>query len=239
MTPALVSIVIPVYNEEQILEQAVQELFQNLEQFKERFCFEIVLAENGSTDNTLELGKQLAKQYKNLSIFHYPEPDYGLALKEGIARTKGEFVVCDEIDLCLADYYCSALEIFGNTEVEMVVGSKTMSGSHDKRPLYRRFATKTLNLLLRVALRFKGSDTHGIKAFKKAALMPILHKCKIGRDMFTSEFIIRAERAGIMIKEIPIELEEKRPPAIGLVRRIPKVLTNILYLFWIIRIRHR
>lgn len=239
MASALVSIVIPVYNEEQILEQAIHELFQNLEQFKERFCFEIVLAENGSTDNTLELGKQLAKQYKNLSIFHYPEPDYGLALKEGIVRTKGEFVVCDEIDLCLADYYCRALEIFWNAEAEMVVGSKTMSGSHDKRPWSRRFATKVLNLMLRVALRFKGSDTHGIKAFKKEALMPVLHKCKIGRDMFTSEFIIRAERAGIKIREIPIDLEEKRPPAIGLARRIPKVLTSVLYLFWIIRIRHR
>jgi len=239
MSKVLVSIVIPVYNEEGILEEAVTGLFRELEQFRDKFDFELILAENGSKDKTIEKGEMLSKKFGNMSIFHYHEPDYGLALKEGIRRAKGEFVICDEIDLCIMEFYRKSLHIFENNHAEMVVGSKAMKGARDNRPFKRKFATFVLNMLLKIFLGFKGTDTHGVKAFKKKTLMPVLDKCVVGKDIFASEFVIRAERGGVNVKEIPITLSEKRAPSIKLLNRVPKVLSNIFYLFWMIRIKHR
>jgi glycosyltransferase involved in cell wall biosynthesis len=234
-----VSIVIPVYNEEKILETAVTRLKKDLDPFRDEFDFEIILAENGSTDGTIEKGSELSKNDSSVSIFHYEHPDYGLALQEGIRRAGGEIIVCDEIDLCLPEFYEKALAEFKNSDAQMVVGSKRAKGANDQRPFKRRFATWVLNVMLKIILGFKGTDTHGVKAFVKKPLMPVLDKCLVGKDIFASEFVIRAERMGIKVKEVPISLDEKRAPSIKLMKRVPKVLSNLAYLFWNIRIRNR
>lgn len=237
MSKKLVSIVIPVYNEEKILETAVSNLKKDLSAFSEDFDFELILAENGSSDNTLKKGEELSEKDSFVSIFHHPEPDYGLALKAGIRRAKGEIVICDEIDLCLPEFYKDALAVFKEERAEMVVGSKRAKGANDRRPFGRRLATFVLNVMLKILLGLKGSDTHGVKAFLKEPLMPVLDKCLVGKDIFASEFVIRAERAGIKIAEVPISLDEKRAPSINLIKRVPRVLSNLACLFWNIRIK--
>jgi len=239
MEKKLVSIVIPVYNEEKILETAVKRLKKDLVPFHEDFDFEIILAENGSSDDTIAKGEELSKNDTSVSIFHYPYPDYGLALQEGIRRAKGSIVVCDEIDLCLPEFYEKALAEFKKENVQMIVGSKRAKGANDQRPFKRRFATWVLNVMLKIILGFKGTDTHGVKAFIKNPMMPVLDKCLVGKDIFASEFVIRAERMGIKIKEVPISLDEKRAPSIKLMKRVPKVMSNLAYLFWNIRIKNR
>ncbi len=237
MSKMLVSIVIPVYNEEKILESSVKNLKETLSEFSDDFDFELILAENGSKDDTLKKGEELAASDPFVSIFHHPIPDYGLALQAGIRRAKGTIVVCDEIDLCLPEFYRDALKIFKEGGAEMVVGSKRAKGAKDQRPFGRRFATFILNMMLKVLLGLKGTDTHGVKAFVKAPLMPVMDKCLVGKDIFASEFVIRAERAGIKIAEVPVSLDEKRAPSINLIKRVPKVLSNLAYLFWNIRIK--
>ncbi|MCK5808944.1 glycosyltransferase family 2 protein [bacterium] len=239
MAKRLVSVVIPVYNEANIVEKAITTFISEMSQFDDTFSFEIILAENGSKDDTIKKGEELSKQFNNVSIFHHPDPDYGMALKAGILRAKGEIVVCDEIDLLLLDYYKAALKLFSESETEMIVGSKRAEGAKDMRPIKRRFATFVLNMLLKVFLGFKGTDTHGVKSFLREPLLPVLDKCMVGKDIFASEFVIRAERFGIEITEIPISLDEKRAPSIRLLNRVPKVISNLLYLFWNIRVKNR
>ena len=89
--------------------------------------------------------------------------------------------------------------------------------------------------MLRVALDFRGTDTHGLKAFDRATLLPIVEACVIDRDLFASELVIRAGRAGLRVLEIPIRLHEKRPPAINLVKRVPNVLRGMAKLTYVIR----
>lgn len=235
----LVSIVIPVYNEANILETAVSRLVRDLEPFAADFDFEIILAENGSTDATIARGRELSARYPFVSIFHCPQPDYGLALQQGIRTARGEIVVCDEIDLCLPEFYRKSLAEFKTAGVQLVIGSKRARGARDMRPFKRKFATWALNVLLKIILGFKGTDTHGVKAFLKEPLMPVLDRCIVGRDIFASEFVIRAERMGVRIREVPISLDEKRAPSIRLLKRVPKVVSNIVCLFWNIRIKHR
>lgn len=230
-----VSIIIPVYNEEAILQTAVVDLIDRLEEFD--WPYELVLAENGSTDRTVAIGEELAARFPQVAIRSLGQPNYGEALKQGILRATGEFVICDEIDLCDTDFYRRALSILETNEAEMVVGSKTMAGASDERPVLRHAATLVVNGMLRVATGFKGTDTHGLKAFRRPPLVEVARQCLVDKDLFASELVIRAERNGIRIKEIPIRVLEKRPPSIHLFRRVPNVLKNMVKLFVAIRVK--
>ena len=97
--------------------------------------------------------------------------------------------------------------------------------------------TLVINGMLRVALGFRGTDTHGLKAFRREPVQPIASACQIDRDLFASELVIRAERAGLGVREIPVRVQEKRPPTLGLARRVPNVLKNFAKLFVAIRFK--
>lgn len=231
-----VSIVIPIYNEEGILREALADLRAELAELGWS-AYEIILCENGSTDHTVGLAEHLAAEYDEVETFSLGEPNYGLAMRRGILESRGTYVICDEIDLCDTDFYRRALDLLVHGDAEMVVGSKAMKGAHDQRPVFRRVATRVLNGMFRVALDFRGTDTHGLKAFRREALTPIVHRCVIDRDLFASEFVIRAGRDGKNVVEIPIRVAEKRRPAINLVRRVPHVLKGLARLTYVIRIQ--
>ncbi len=235
-----VSIVIPVYNEEGILREAVTELRAGLDQVRAQLAWpdlkvEILLCENGSRDRTAELAEHLAAEHPDVRTFSLGEPNYGKALRRGIETARGRWVICEEIDLCDRDFHRRALELLRHGDAAMVVGSKVMNGSMDQRPLFRRFATRVINGMLRVSLDFRGTDTHGLKAFDRETLMPVVEACVIDRDLFASELVIRAGRAGLHVLEIPIRLHEKRPPAINLTKRVPHVLKGLAKLTYVIR----
>lgn len=220
------SVVIPIYNEESILERSVVDLFAELG--AANIDFEVVLAENGSKDATVAIAAELERRFAGrLRWFSYPEPNYGGALREGIFRARGRFIVCEEIDLCDVDFHLRALALLRHDEADLVIGSKAMAGSHDQRPLGRRVATKAYNKLLRLSLGFSGTDTHGLKAMRRDTLTPVAARCIVDYDVFASELVIRAEREGLRVLEIPVEIEEKRAPSIHLVRRVPRVLGNL------------
>ncbi|MBE7447984.1 MAG: glycosyltransferase [Kofleriaceae bacterium] len=235
-----VSIVIPVYNEEGILREAVTELRKSLAVVREDLgapglTFEIILAENGSRDRTVDLARGLADEMPDVRTFSLGEPNYGKALRQGILMARGELVICDEIDLCDTDFYRRALALLRARGCDLVVGSKAMRGARDHRPVLRRAATRVINGMLRATLDFHGTDTHGLKAFRRSAVEPIVHQCVIDKDLFASELVIRAGRAELSIIEIPVRLEEKRPPAINLFKRVPGVMRGLAKLTWVIR----
>lgn len=233
-TPHL-SIIIPVYNEAGIIEGAAGELVAGLE--ARGLDYEVVFAENGSKDATPKLLEQMCASHPRLRWFHSETPNYGTALKRGILEARGELVVCDEIDLCDLSFYDQALPLLEEKRADLVVGSKAARGASDERPLVRRLATRAHNKLLKVTLGFRGTDTHGLKAFRREQLLPVIHRCVVDMDVFASEFVVRAWRAGLEVLEIPIKLKEKRQPSIHLFRRVPNVLKNVAKLVYVIRIR--
>ena len=235
-----VSIVIPVYNEEGILREAVTELLGGLDGVRHalhapELTFEVILAENGSRDRTAELAAHLANERPDIRTLSLGEPNYGKALRKGILEARGAIVICEEIDLCDLDFHRRALEHLRHHDCDMVIGSKAMKGANDARPVFRRVATRMINGMLRVALDFHGTDTHGLKAFDRRALLPVVEACVIDRDLFASELVIRADRADLQVIEIPVRLHEKRRPAINLWKRVPNVLRGMAKLTYVIR----
>jgi glycosyltransferase involved in cell wall biosynthesis len=232
----MISIVIPVYNEAGIVAEAAAELSRQLDEMG--WDYELLFTENGSRDDTVRILESLPARLPRVRWLHEEEPNYGRALKRGILEARGEVVICDEIDLCDVDFYRRALPIL-EQGADLVVGSKAMKGANDARPFVRRLATRVITLMLRMVTGFRGTDTHGLKAFKRERLVPVARACVVDRDLFASEFVIRAQRMGRDVREIPIALREKRPPSTALLRRVPRVLKGLVKLGWTIRIRHR
>jgi glycosyltransferase involved in cell wall biosynthesis len=235
-----ISIVIPIYNEQAILHAAVVDLRERLKPLG--WSYEIILAENGSRDRTVEIGRELAAKYEGatdgqVKIISLGEPNYGKALKQGILLARGEIVLCDEIDLCDTDFHKRAVEILETGEADLVIGSKLAAGAADERPLIRHAASVAYSALLKVLLGFRGTDTHGLKAFRRAALLDVVRACLVDKDVFASEFVIRADRGGIVIKEVPVHVIEKRPPSINLFKRVPNVMRSLAKLTWSVRVR--
>jgi glycosyltransferase involved in cell wall biosynthesis len=235
-----ISIVIPVYNEQAILHAAVVDLRERLKPLG--WSYEVILAENGSKDRTVEIGRELAAKYDDphdgqVKMISLGEPNYGKALKQGILLARGDIVLCDEIDLCDTDFHRRAVEILETGEADLVIGSKLAAGAADERPLIRHAASIAYSTLLKVMLGFRGTDTHGLKAFRRSALLDTVRACLVDKDVFASELVIRADRGGIPIKEIPVHVIEKRPPSINLLKRVPNVVKNVAKLTWSIRVR--
>lgn len=234
-----ISVVIPIYNEEGILSASVSDLMYKLEQSPKLDLseFEIILSANGCKDRTVEIANDLIVRFPRLRLLQSDEPNYGKALRQGIESAKGDFVICDEIDLCDVDFYERALYRLREEGYDMVVGSKRLERSFDKRPPFRRFASSVVTWMLWLATGFEGTDTHGLKAFNRQRLLEAVRACVVDRDMFASEFVIRAGRMGFRVTEIPLEVIEKRAPSINLTKRVPRVLRQMATLAWVIRVK--
>jgi glycosyltransferase involved in cell wall biosynthesis len=235
-----ISIVIPIYNEQAILHAAVVDLRERLK--PTGWSYEIILAENGSKDRTIEIAKELSEKYADpelgqVRFITMGEPNYGKAMKQGILLARGDLVICDEIDLCDADFHRRAVEILETGAADLVIGSKLAVGAEDQRPMFRHAASIAYSTLLKVLLGFRGTDTHGLKAFRRLALLDTVRACLVDKDVFASEFVIRADRGGVKRQEIPVHIIEKRPPSINLFKRVPNVMKSIAKLTWAIRIR--
>lgn len=230
-----VSIVIPVHNEEALLRPALSELRERLAALP--LSYEIVLAENGSSDRTLERAFELEQAWPELRSVTLPSANYGMALRHGLEVARGRYVVCDEIDIGDTDFYARALDLLRSDQADFVVGSKLAGGAKDERPLFRHWASLAYTGMLSLLVGFRGTDTHGLKAFRRERVLPVVRACQVDRDVFASELVIRAERASLRMVEVPTRIREKRPPSINLLRRVPAVVTNLAKLTWVLRVK--
>jgi hypothetical protein len=121
----------------------------------------------------------------------------------------------------------------------MVVGSKVMEG-RARRPAAlppRRHDRPEPHA--EDGDRLQGHRHPRAEAFRRERLLDTVGRCVVDKDLFASEFVIRAGREGKRVVEIPLRVAEKRKPSINLFKRVPNVLKNMAKLTWVIRVRHR
>ena len=176
----------------------------------------------------IEIGHELAAKYDDpadgqVKIISMGEPNYGKALKQGILLARGDLVICDEIDLCDTDFHQRAMEIL-----------ETGAG----RPGHRQQARRRRG---RRAAPLPPRRQHGVlhapqgharlpwdRHARPQGLPPrrrcstSVRACLVEKDVFASEFVIRADRGRDRDREIPVRIIEKRPPSINLFKRVPE-----------------
>lgn len=236
MEECQVSIVIPIHNEAEILEDVVPTLIDELGTLG-NLNYEIVLCENGSWDGTLDIVGQLKESYPQVRVEILNRPSYGKALRKGLLSANGKYIVVFNTDLIDVRFVKVSMAVFDGYDFDIIVGSKVMHGAKDHRPLMRRIITRNFNRLLRVVFGFRGTDTHGIKILDRKKIMPVLGKCKTDDEIFDTELLIRAQKEGLRIFELPAIVEEKRLSTYSLLKRVPKTLKDLAILFYYIRLR--
>jgi glycosyltransferase involved in cell wall biosynthesis len=220
----------PAHNEAAYLETAVRDVHEGLR--ARGLEFELLVVENGSTDSTLTIAGRLADRYSSVSVSSRPVANYGAALREGLMASRGDFVVTFDVDYYELEFVDQALALLesGDEAPVIVVASKRASGSRDERPLPRRFVTAVFGSMLRVGFSLSVSETHGMKAMRRPPVETLLHQCRFASDLFDTELVIRAERAGLRVAELPARTQERRPSRTSIWRRVPRTLVGLIEL---------
>ncbi len=221
------SIVIPIHNEAECLEEEVRGLVGELD--AQAVDFELLLAENGSTDATFELAESLAAADPRVRVLRAPLPDYGLAMKIGMLAGRGEYIANFDIDFHDVTFLLAAGRLFAEG-AGIVVGSKLMEGAEDRRSFARHLVSYGFTTILRLLFDPKMDDTHGMKVLRREVVQEYAPRTVMTRDLFDTELIIRARRGGVVVKALPVTVEEKRKPRSSIVRRIPRTIRGLLKL---------
>ena len=201
-----VSVVLPAYNEANKLETAVAETAKALEGFAR--SYEIIIAEDGSTDGTDEIAAALSERYKFVKHLHREKRlGRGVALKNAFRNCNGEILVYMDVDLATnIGQLKSLVKAVEEEEFDLAVGSRLLSESKVARSRTRNIASKGYNFLVRALLGSKVRDHQcGFKAFKREALMPLLNEVAASHWFWDTELLVKAFRRDFKIKEIPVE----------------------------------
>ncbi len=206
MAKETVSIILPVYNEEKVLRKSVKSLGRTFE--KTLGDFEIIISEDGSTDRTLDIAKSL--QSEKVRILHKDKRmGKGAAIKGAIGCAKGNIVIFMDADLASNPGHVKQLVKLLEGEASIVIGSRYLKGARAKRTLLRYLASKSFNWLVRALLGSKLSDHQcGFKAFRKDLILPLINEVENERWFWDTELLVRAQRRGLKVVEMPIEWKE-------------------------------
>ena len=224
------SIVIPIYNEEEI----VKESLNNILSMGQRtdIDFEIILSENGSTDNTKNILSEIATLNKNIKLIENDIPNYGEALKRGFLACENEIIVSFDIDYYSEKFLLECLVL--ESEFSGIIASKRMAKSEDGRRLIRKIATGFFVIILKILFGTNLSDTHGMKGIKKESVDKYIQKVVSTQDLFDTELLIRIEKGGQKFKEVPAKINEIRPSVSLIYKRIPRTIKSLLNLRFVL-----
>jgi len=226
ITPQKLSIVVPAYCEEGTIEEALTRLHQTMT--NSGIDFEIVLVVDGYVDRTKEIAESLF--LPEIKVIGYEKNmGKGHALKFGSQQTVGEFTAFFDGDLdidssCLIDLFRRLVEL----DVDVVVGSKVHSESIVSYPLFRRFQSLIMRLLVRALFNLNVGDTQtGIKVFRTSLLQESIRKVQTNGYSFDVDLLVRMNDRGCKIVEGPIILNFQFSSTTSL-RTSIAVLLNLL-----------
>ncbi len=228
------TIIIPAYNEAEILANTTQSILDELSKAWTGGV-EIIICENGSQDDTLSIAHSLANHWSQVAVESLPAANYGNALRHGIQCANGEVIVIFNADFWDIPFLMVAMSKIEDFDV--IIGSKNLDRDSDRRAWNRRWITMSFNSLLKILFGYPGSDTHGIKAIRAGAARELVRECQTSGELFDTELVLRAHQKGLRILEIPVQVSELRPSRYGLLKRVPKTLRDLWILYYYLKIK--
>ena len=229
---AKLNILFPVLNEELRLADGINKTMEFMTVNK-LMPFELNIIDNGSTDKTEQVAKSLCEKYPGVHYTRISERGTGIAVREGIKNNTCDYVGYMDVDLSTdLKYLIPVQELFINDpELEFVNGSRFSKDSVvSGRKWYRNLTSYGLLFLLHFFLDMKASDAIcGFKFFKKETaekLVEVSSKDENGW-FFIIEMLLRAERMGVKIHELPVEWADDSRTKVKLFATIKNYIKNI------------
>ena len=231
MNPEL-TVLIPVYNEADILEGNVRRLLEFLESLERPF--EVIIVSNGSTDGTDESGLRLARENDRLRFYTLPEKGVGRAFSLGVREAGADLIISVDMDLSIdLGFIPLALDLLGDYQI--VVGSKKMGSQ--KRTSWRKAGSTAFILTARMLLDLTFNDySIAAKAYHRDVILKYLDRIDYGTS-YVLDIIYHTLAAGGRGIEVPVHCEDYRASKFNLVHEALYRFRNLFRLWWDYRIK--
>ena len=207
-----IHILFPVLNERLRLRGGIE---KTMEYLKENVSipYRLTILDNGSQDETPQIGKELAKKYPEVSYVRVGERGVGVAFRKGIEINQSEIVGYMDIDLSTdIRYLGKTIALFHkDSTLQYVNGTRFSKESETSgRKWYRKITSKGLVILLKTIFHMKATDAVCGFTFlrKEAAEKLVAESSKENGWFYTIELLLRAEKAGMNICDMPVEWQE-------------------------------
>ena len=213
-----VDIVIPVYNEEKNLPRSIDILTKYLKVSLNN-PWRVVIADNGSTDNTLSVSEMLASKYTGVSVTHIPQKGRGRALRDTWLESDADIVSYTDVDLSTDLAHLPELSRAIEEGYDIAIGSRLKKGAKVKRSIKREIVSRTYSLMFRTMFLTPFKDAQcGFKALSRKAAGELVPLVKNNNWFFDSELLIIAAKLGYKIKEIPVHREDDPDSRVNIVK---------------------
>lgn len=205
-----VSVLLPMYNEAKNIERCVAEVERMVKSFFH--SYEIIIAEDGSTDGTDIIGARLAEKNPRLKFLHSPTRlGKGKAIKRAISVVRGRVIVFMDADLATDIECLPKIVKIVQTHGGMAIGSRYVPGAYVERPLSRKIFSMTYNMLVRILFRDGILDHQcGFKALTYELAQELCKKCTSDGLFLDTEMIVQAKRLGYEVTEVAVNWRETR-----------------------------
>jgi glycosyltransferase involved in cell wall biosynthesis len=201
-----VDVVIPVLNEAHVLRKSVQTLFGFLRDSLP-YRWRIVIVDNGSTDGTQNVAKELVAEYPEVKLLRLLQKGRGRALRHAWLRSSADMVCYMDVDLSTKlEHVPQLLKAVAHGGYDVATGSRLMRESRTTRSLKREIISRIYNVLVKAVLFTRFSDAQcGFKALSRKAVEEIVPQIKDQAWFFDTEMLVLAEKQGYRIKDLPVE----------------------------------
>jgi glycosyltransferase involved in cell wall biosynthesis len=205
------SLILTVYNQYDNLKENLDDIYDALKRDFGLGNFEIVMQDDGSTDNSMELELKFAKKTGVVLLKPKKNGGRGSALKVAIPHCKGKVIGFVDTDLAVPMRYVKPAVDKVLEGHQVVIGSKYAKGAQNIRKISRLIISHGSNTLVQVVLGSKVTDHQcGFKFWSAEYIKKYLHELRDDGWFFDTEMIVRAQRHGIMPYELPVEWTESK-----------------------------
>jgi len=211
----LVNVTLPVHNGAAYLERAVVSVWQFLHS---SYPFEIVIAENGSTDQTRTVARGLAAKFDGVRLMETDQPGRGRALAAAWLGSTADILSYMDVDLA-TDLACFPALIDALESADVAVGSRLDPGAIVQRGLKREFISRTYNLLVRMMFATPVRDMQcGFKAIRAEAARRLLPSVLDTGFFWDTELLLKASALGFRITSVPVRWKDNETTTVRIAR---------------------
>lgn len=224
-----ISLVIPMYNESSIIEEALQTFSSYMSGTFEDW--ELIFVDDGSADDCGAAVLAAHEKDERIRLCRYtPNRGKGHAVRTGVLAAQGDIILFTDCDNAYGtDALGQMAGVFADSDADIVVGSRNLSkDGYEGYTFMRKFASKMYIKVISVAAGFKLSDSQcGIKGFRGDIAKKIFSNCEVDRFAFDLEVIMIAMKIGAKIAEMPVKIINHRESTVHIVRDSIKMLRDV------------
>ena len=221
-----ISLVIPAYNESGIIMDTIQTVSARLAELTAEY--EVLIVDDGSTDGMAELVRGCGDPRVRLEGYA-SNRGKGCAVRTGMLAAQGDLILCTDADLAYGvDVFAGLLERLRTGEADLVIGSRRIGGEGYKNyPPLRILMSKCFGLLSHMISGLPYDTQCGIKGYRRKAAEQIFSRCTTDGFSFDFEVLMRADRLGLRVEQIPVSVINFRESKVNVIRDSARMFRDV------------